>query len=185
MAGDANAGRGQQLTRDRAGRHTRRGLTRARPFEDVPDVGAAVLGDAGEIGMTGPRLRDRRTPRARGVRSRRRPGEHGLLPVHPVAVFDQHRDRPADRLAAADAGDDVGPIGLDRHPSAAAVAALPAPEITGHALEIDTKPGGDAFENHDEGAAVRFASGEKSHHADPDCIRRNCSIAASSGRKAP
>jgi hypothetical protein len=87
-------------------------------------------------------------------------------------------------VSPAYAGNDVGLVRLDRHPPASAVAALPAAEITGNALEIDTKPGGDTFENHDEGAAVRFASGEKSHHADPDCIRRNCSIAAAGVRKA-
>ena len=101
-----------------------------------------------------------------GVRRRLGPGAHRLLPVHPVAVLDQHRDRPADRLAGADAGEDVGPVGLDRHPAAAAVAALPAAQITGDAVEVDGKPGGDAFENDDERAAVRFASGEKSHHAE-------------------
>ena len=85
---------------------------------------------------------------------------------------------------AAHAGEDVGAIGLDRHAAAAAVAALSAAEIAGDAVEIDGKPGGDAFENDDEGAAVRFASGEKSHHAGLDCIRRICSIAAARTRKA-
>ena len=73
---------------------------------------------------------------------------------------------PPMRLAGAHAGEDVGPIRLDRHPPATAVAPLSTPEFTGNAVEVDAKPGGNAFENDDEGAAVRFASSEKSHHAE-------------------
>ena len=60
VAGDADAGGCQQLAGDGAGGDPRRGLARARPLEDVAHVVAAVLGDAGQVGMPRPRPRDRR-----------------------------------------------------------------------------------------------------------------------------
>ena len=56
MAGDADAGLREQLPRNGAGGDARRGLAGARALEDVADVVAAVLGDAGEIGVARARL---------------------------------------------------------------------------------------------------------------------------------
>ena len=154
VAGDADPGAAEQLARHGAGRDARRGLAGARALEDVPHVRAAVLGDAGQIRVARPRLRDRRAPRAAGVGGGFGGRAHRVLPVHPVAVVDRHRDRSADRFAGPDAGQDLGAIGFDRHPPPAAVAALPAAQVRGDGVDVDGKPGGNAFENDDERAAV-------------------------------
>ena len=43
-------------------------------------------------------------------------------------------------------------------------AALPAPQIAGHVVEVEWETGGNAFEDHHERPTVRFAGGQKSHH---------------------
>ncbi len=96
---------------------------------------------------------------------------HRPLPVRPVAVLDHHRDRAAHRLAGAHAREDLRAIGLDLHPPSAAVAALPAAKLRRDRVDVHGKPGGNAFEDDDERAAVRFAGGEKSHHLCRNCIR--------------
>ena len=104
MAADAHV----ELVRKRLqiGRRgdARRRLARRRALEDVARVVAIVLEDAGEVGVAGTHARDGAP--ARGVRDRvvARRGIHDLLPVLPVAIADEHRDRRADRLAGAHAG---------------------------------------------------------------------------------
>ena len=51
---------------------------------------------------------------------------HRLLPVDPVAVADQQRDRRAGRAAVPHAGEDLRAVAFDLHAAAAAVAALAA-----------------------------------------------------------
>src|SRR6185503_2017330 len=117
-----------------------------------------------EIGVAGPRPRHRRAARAARVRRRFGGGAHRVLPVRPVAVVDGHRDGAAERLSRANAGQDLGAVGLDLHPLAAAVAALAALELARDGLGVDRESGGQALEDHDEGAAVRFTGREKSQH---------------------
>ena len=57
----------KQLARDRADGHARGRLARARALEHVADVVVAVLHDARQIGVAGPRPRDDRPIDARGV----------------------------------------------------------------------------------------------------------------------
>ena len=97
----------------------------------------------GEVGVTRPRPRDGRRAR-RPLRSPRRLGVdvHRLLPVDPVAVADQQRDRRAGGLAAPDAGENLRAVALDRHPAAAPVAALTPPELGGERVEVERRPAG-------------------------------------------
>jgi len=60
VARDLRADGAQQLTRDRADRDAGGRLARARALEHVPHVVVAVLHEAGEIRVSGPRTRDRR-----------------------------------------------------------------------------------------------------------------------------
>ena len=75
--------------------------------------------------------RTRVTARLRGDpdRSSRGAGIHDLLPVLPVAIVDQHRDRRAERLAGANAGEKFDRVLLDLHAAPAAVALLAAREL--------------------------------------------------------
>ncbi len=83
---------------------------------------------------------------------------HGCAPVLPVAVPDQHRDGRAERLAEADAGQELGLVALDAHAAAAAVAGLATLQ-----LRIDVALGEErearrhAFDQGDESAAVGFS----------------------------
>jgi len=89
---------------------------------------------------------------------------HRALPVVPVLVGDQKRNRPARREAAANASQGFRAIGLDCHPATSAVAALAAAQLGGDGREIDGKAGRDALENRDERLTVRLAGSEKSQH---------------------
>src|SRR5207244_1738419 len=104
--------------------------------------------------------------RAPRVGRRVRGGAHRVLPVRPVAIFDQHGDWRAQRLAGADAGDDIGAIRFDRHAAAAPVAALTSPEIAGDALDVNAQSRrqtlADRFLLHDE-ESVDLATGEVVH----------------------
>ena len=48
-------------------------------------------------------------------------------------------------------------VGLDLHPPAASVALLTPPKLVVDGGDIDGQTGGNAFDNGDEGLAVRFA----------------------------
>ena len=184
MARDAGARMGQQLLGNRSSGNARGGLPRACAFEDVANVGASVLGDAGQVGVAGTWARDRRPPRASSldrevvlfVRTLVGADTHRVLPVGPVAILDHHRDRAADRLAGADARKQLRAVGFDRHAAAASVAALSPPEVACNSLRIESQAGRNPFENHHERAPVRLAGGEKTHHLCVDCILIFCAL---------
>ena len=126
---------------------------------------AAVLCHPGEIGMAGPGPGHRCAPRAACIGWRLLGDPHRVLPVRPVAILDHHRDRAADGLTGPNARENLRGIRLDRHPPAAPVAALPAAQLARDRIEVEGEPCRDAFEDDDERAAVRLASGQKSHHS--------------------
>ena len=142
VAGDGGAGASQQLLGDRSGGHTRGCFPRARALENVAHVGPTVLGDAGQIGV----------PRARtcngGSGARRRPQPPVGRCSHPC------RRRPASCTASSASRDSRSSsrsgrrsfrrrvrrrasraVRLDRHAATAAVAALPAAQVTRDRLE--------------------------------------------------
>ena len=65
-------------------------------------------------------------------------------------------------------------VGFDRHPAAAAVAALAPAELGGERVEVDREAGGHAFEDRDERLAVRLAGSQKSQHSRVHSIRNIC-----------
>ena len=164
VADDLDVELPQQLPRDRAGGHARGGFARAGALEHVANVGAVVLDDAGKVGMARARPRDDRPCRAGGTCRRLFLGVHRLLPVFPVLVANQQRDRRAERFAGAHARKDLGLVGLDGHPAAAAVAALAPLQLLGDGVEVESKAGRHAFENGDEALAMRLAGSEKTQH---------------------
>ena len=85
MADDVGFDLAEQLARDGADGDAGRGLTRAGPLEDVADIVVAVLDDAGEVGVSGPRQRDGVGRVLDGF------GGHAVLPVGVVPVAHEHR----------------------------------------------------------------------------------------------
>ena len=128
----------QQLAGDRAGGDARRGFARAGALEHVANVVVIVFERAGEVGMT----RAAAAPPAARLAPVDPAGAcaldvHRVLPVLPILVAHQQRDRRAGGLAAAHARQELGAIGFDRHAAAAAVAALAAPQLQRDGVEID------------------------------------------------
>ena len=144
MAGDA-CRPGEQLLGDGPGGDACGGFPRARAFEDVAHVVAAVLGHARQIGVAGTRTRDGSAARAATLDNGRVicrgfwGNAHRVLPVRPITVLDHHRDRAADRLARADAGEELGAVGFDRHAAAASVPALTPSQVAGDGVEVNER----------------------------------------------
>ncbi len=177
MAANRDVELAQQPPAHSAGRDARRRLSCGRPLEDITCVVAIVLEYSCEIGMARPRpshrARARRPPstsradrlhrawavRLRGVLGehlvfRARRGIHDVLPVRPVAVSNVHRDRGPERLAGADAGEELHGIVLDLHAPAAAVALLPSRQFGVDVGGQERHAGGHPFEDADERGAV-------------------------------
>ena len=97
-----------------------------------------------------------------------RPGVHPLLPVGVVAVGDEDGDRAAEGAAVADAGADLGRVGLDLHPAAAAVAELAPGHVAVERLAVELEPGRHALDDRHEPRPVRLPRGgeaERRHRA--------------------
>ena len=155
MRADVDAELGQQSAGDRTGGDACRGLAGGGALEDVACIDAIILQHADEIGVAGAWAGHT----AAAQLARRPLGRHHLFPVGPVAIVDQHRDRRADCLASADAGDPLDAILLDLHAGAAAVALHAAAEVRVDGVGGDRQPGGDALDEREEGLAVRFTGG--------------------------
>src|SRR5678816_717715 len=89
---------------------------------------------------------------------------HRLLPVHPVAISDQHRDWCARCLSTAYTGEDLGPIALDGHSAPAAVAALPAPELRVDRIDVDIETRGHTVKCDHQRLPMRLARAQKPQH---------------------
>src|SRR5262249_11753446 len=89
---------------------------------------------------------------------------HRALPILPVLVGNQQRNRPTRRDAVTNAAEHLSAIGFNRHSTAASVARLPPAQLRGHGVEIDRQARRHAFENRDERLSVRFSRGEKTQH---------------------
>src|SRR5579859_582111 len=87
----------EQTTAHSGRGHPRGGLAGGRAFEDVTGVFAIVFQNASEIRMTRARTSYRAAAEGRGIVGAGS-GVHHILPVRPVAIADQHRDRRAEGL---------------------------------------------------------------------------------------
>ena len=164
---DPDADGREELARDRADGDARGGFARAGAFEDVADVVVAVLDDAGEVGVTRARPRDRRTidaGRVGAARPPRRPScaasspspcsESGARSGAPVVTpcADAAQTRRRDRIRSAMRR--PRPYPPCRRRNCAVIA-----------CEVDRETRRHALEDRDERPAVRFARSEKSQHA--------------------
>ena len=165
VAGDAHAEPAEELSGERAGGHACGRLACAGALEHVADVGVSVLDRAGQVRMARARPRDVRPLGAGGALWHFRLDVHRLLPVDPVAIADEERDRRTGRDAVTDAGDDLGAVAFNLHPAAAAVATLAPPELRVECVDVELKARRHAVHRHHEGLAMRLAGGQKSQHS--------------------
>src|SRR5581483_3786924 len=96
--------------------HAGGGFARAGALDHLAHVVLPIFERAGKVGVSGPHTCD--WLRRLGWRLL----AHAILPVGPVAILDAQRDRRAERVAVAHAGEHLGGVVLDLHASAAPVA---------------------------------------------------------------
>ncbi len=153
----------EQELGQRSSGHTRCGLPSRRPFEHVAGIGEAVLLHAGQVGMTGPRLGERR-----GGRTVLRPGRHLLLPLVgvplPLGVLDLDGDRRAERATVTNAAHQRQLVLLETHARAAAVAKAAPRQLGLQVFDSDRQTRGEALDHDDERRSVRLAGGEEAQH---------------------
>ena len=111
----------------------RRGLARRGPLEHVAGVVEAVLLHAGQVGVAGAGLGQRRLVVA--------PGAGDISSCHlsggPLGVADLDGHRRAERAAVADAAEQRDLVLLEAHPRPAAVAEAAAGQLALHVLDRD------------------------------------------------
>ena len=170
----------EQRLRDRAGRDDHRRVPRARALERVARVVVPVLHDAGEVGVAGPRQRDRLLALA-GRLALGRPGAHPPRPVLVVAVADDERQRRPERPPVPQAGEHLDAVLLDLLARAAPVALLPPREVGVDRVAVELEPGGQPGHDRDERGPVRLAGGFQSEaHERESSAARMTSIGADS-----
>ena len=118
----------------------------------------SYLRTPGEVGMAGPRQRDRLRPLALRL-ALGRPRAHAPRPVLVVDVADDERERRAERPAVAQAGEHLDAVLLDLLPRRAAVALLAALEVGVDRVAVELEPGREAGEDRDERGPVRLPGG--------------------------
>jgi len=138
----------EHLPRDRRDRDACGGLARARALEDGARIAVSLLLAAGEVGVSGTRIR-----RNRELLDRR------------VAIDDRERDRGPECQARAGPGEELDLVALDLHAPAATVAGLAAREFAVHARQIERETGRQPLDDADERLAVRFAGGRPAQAA--------------------
>jgi hypothetical protein len=154
--------RGQQGFCQRAHRHPRRGFARAGTFQDVPCIVEIVLDGACQVRMAGPRAGHR-------LAVLFSPGNvfhrQSLRPVLPVPVADQQRHGRADGVRMAYSRNDLHLVGFDFHPTAAAVALLPPPQLVVNRCQGYGYSGRQSGQRCHQAFAVGLPRGLKTQHS--------------------
>jgi len=143
---------GEQALADRPRGHAGRGLSCRGTLENVAGVVTVVLEYPREIGVTGPHAGDRTSPRIGIALARRR--VHDVLPILPVAVRDQHRDRRSNGLPRAHTGQKLDRVALDLHATPPPIPLLPSRQLDVHVLGEQWQSRGHSFQHADQGGSV-------------------------------
>src|SRR6185295_12225565 len=151
VAQDADAEVREEGVGERAGGHSSRGLPGAGALGDVPRVVRPELHGAGEVGVPGPRARDRIE----------------LLGVLD-SVHDLEGQDAAQGVALAHPGDDLRLVLFELHAGAAAVAALAPGELGVDGLGVQGAAVGEALDRGDEALPVRLSGGRIAQHGKRD-----------------
>ena len=144
--------------------HACGGLPGRCPLQDIAGIAAVVLKHPRQIDMARPWPRHLTLPVRIPFPWRR---IHDLLPILPIAIVNYHGDRRAERLAPTHAGEELDVVGLDLHPSAAAVALLAARQIDIDVGCDEGKSRHHSLQNRHQRDPVRFARRRKSEHKSP------------------
>ena len=78
-----------------------------------------------------------------------------------VEIADDERQRRAERVGLAEAGEHLDGVGLELLARAAAVAELAAPQVGVDRLAVEPQPRGQAGEDGHERGAVRLSCGDE------------------------
>ncbi len=160
VAEDAHSRLLKQAPCHAACRHPHCRLACACALQSIAHVFEAVLDMPYEVRVA----RTGHGDDASRVRLLRRLHGHLVLPVAPVAVADQQRNRSSSRHAETNPGQDLGLVRLYLHPCPAAVSLLPAPQLPVDELRRDTQARGHSVHNGGQRLPVRFARRKKSQH---------------------
>ena len=87
-----------------------------------------------------------------------------LLPVLPVPILEQHRNRRRNGLSVPHARQDSGGIALDLHSAATAIALLASPQLAIHKFQVNLDPGRQSRKERDERFPMRLPRREESQH---------------------
>src|SRR6266571_2327877 len=79
-----------------------------------------------------------------------------FLPVFPIFIFEENRDRRADGRAVTHAREDMDLIGFNLHPATAAVTLLPPPQLTVKNCLVHLQSSGQAGKKGDQSLAMRL-----------------------------
>jgi hypothetical protein len=162
VADHRDAGGGQQLAGDGGQRHAGGGLAGAGALQGVAHVVVAVLLRAHQVGVAGPRTRQGLAAPAGGHRLGVGGGigAHGLSPLVPLGVADEHRHRRAQRGAVAHAAQQLEVVALPGHAGTAAGAQAATSELMADVLAGHGHAGGHALEDAHQGRAVGLTGSE-------------------------
>lgn len=156
----------EEVTGDGAGRDACRGLPSAGAFEHRAGVVEAVLEHARVVGVAGPGTGQRCVAGAAlefgGVHG---VGCHHRLPLGPLGVADLDGDRAAHGLAVADPAEHGHLVGLELHPSTAAVAESAASQLLADVGRGDLDAGHHALDDGDQGGPVGFSGSYPAQHS--------------------
>jgi len=87
-----------------------------------------------------------------------------FLPVLPILVLEQDRNRRPDGQAVVDTGQNMRSVGLNLHATPAPVTLLPPPEFPIDELLVYRQSGGQTRQKCDQRLAVRFSGSEIAQH---------------------
>ena len=175
ISSDAACDRDPDLREERLRHRTRRdvgrGLARARALERVADVLVPELERSREVGVAGPRERDRRGALPGGSPS----GGHGLIPHAQFSwsrFADDERERRSERGAVAEPGEHLDLVLLELLAGLRPYPWRRRREVVGDRLAVEPKPGGQAGEDRDERRPVRLAGGGELERHAASLVRR-------------
>ena len=139
------------------------GLPGRGPLQGVAHVVEPVFHRARQVGVAGTDASDALVPAflrwVLHVLHR-----HGVLPVHPVAILQEHPNGAAQGVAVAHTGLDVSVIPLNLLPAAAPVPALATAQVMGDVLLVQGQVGRHAFHYNHQALSVGLSGREPPYH---------------------
>ena len=150
----------QKLLCHRTGGDPGRGFASTGSFQNVSKVVDSVLQCSREVRVAGTWVHELRAGARRRLLIRRQL----VLPVLPVFIVDEKTNGAARRLTTAKTTEDFHSVLLDLHSGSSAVSSLAACQFAIDSVEVQLHTGWQAFQDHVQGRAMRFARGHQAQH---------------------